>query len=146
MWGKIFKNFWYLHPTQALQSLSTYHIHCIQYSEFMPLTKKVCSSDLMHCQISIFEIKMMEKIGINIMPFSNPMSHRYWANPFPYLGTWICTREPGSVLGNLDLNKSLVWDLYLGTWTRTRLCAQKLAQYWWPSQRYELTKGLLRVS
>ena len=107
-----------------------YIMHCIPYSEFRPSTKKVCSSDLMHCQISIFEIKMMEKIGINIMPFSNPMSHRYWANPFPYLGTWICTREPGSVLGNLDLNKSLVWDLYLGTWTRTRLCAQKLAQYW----------------
>ena len=55
------------------------------------------------------------------------MSHRYWANPFPYSGTWTRTREPGPkyipsmgpVLGNLDP--------YLGT--RTRLCTQKLAQY-----------------
>ena len=47
------------------------------------------------------------------------MSHRYWANPFPYLGKWTRTREPGSVLGNLDLNRSLVWDPYSGTWTRT---------------------------
>ena len=39
------------------------------------------------------------------------MSHRYWANQYPYLGTWTCTREPGPVLGNLDP--------YLGTWTRT---------------------------
>ena len=29
-------------------------------------------------------------------------------------------REPGSVLGNLDLNRTLVGDPYLGTWTRTR--------------------------
>ena len=37
------------------------------------------------------------------------MSPRYWANPFPYSGTWIRTWEPGPVLGNLEL--------YLGTWT-----------------------------
>ena len=47
------------------------------------------------------------------------MSHRYWANPFPYSGTWTCTWEPGHVLGSLDLNRSLVWDPYSGTWTRT---------------------------
>ena len=47
------------------------------------------------------------------------MSHRYWANQYPYLGTWTRTREPGPVLGNLDLNRSLVWDPYMGTWTRT---------------------------
>ena len=30
------------------------------------------------------------------------------------------TRKPGPVLlGNLDLNRSLVWDPYLGTWTNT---------------------------
>ena len=40
----------------------------------------------------------------------------------PYSGTWISTREPGSVLGNLDLNKTLLGDPYSGTWTRTRLC------------------------
>ena len=32
----------------------------------------------------------------------------------------ICTREPGPVLGNLDLNKTLLGDPYFGTWTRTR--------------------------
>ena len=47
------------------------------------------------------------------------MSHRYWANPLPYSGTWTRTWEPGPVLGNLDLNRSLVWDLYSGTWTRS---------------------------
>ena len=47
------------------------------------------------------------------------MSHWYWANPLPYSGTWTRTREPGPVVGNLDLNRFLVWDLYSGTWTRT---------------------------
>ena len=32
----------------------------------------------------------------------------------------IRTWEPGPVLGNLDLNRSLVGDPYSGTWTRTR--------------------------
>ena len=31
----------------------------------------------------------------------------------------IRTREPGPVLGNLDLNRTLVGDQYSGTWTRT---------------------------
>jgi hypothetical protein len=31
----------------------------------------------------------------------------------------IRTREPEPVLGNLDLNRSLVWDPYSGTCTRT---------------------------
>jgi hypothetical protein len=30
------------------------------------------------------------------------------------------TWEPGHVLGNLYLNRSLVWNPYLGPWTRTR--------------------------
>jgi hypothetical protein len=29
----------------------------------------------MHCQMSIFEIKMMVKIGVNFMSFSNPTCH-----------------------------------------------------------------------
>ena len=45
------------------------------------------------------------------------MSHQY--NLDPYSGTWTRTWEPGPVLGNLDLNRSLVWDPYSGTWTRT---------------------------
>ena len=32
----------------------------------------------------------------------------------------IRTWEPGPVLGNLDLNKTLVEDPYSGTWIRTR--------------------------
>ena len=44
-------------------------------TEFRPSTKKVCSSDVMHCQISIFELKMMVKIGVIFMPFSNPTCH-----------------------------------------------------------------------
>ena len=31
----------------------------------------------------------------------------------------ISTREPGPVLGNLDLNRTLVGNLYSRTWTRT---------------------------
>ena len=38
-------------------------------------------------------------------------------NVFDYIETR--TREPGPVLGNLDLNRSLVWNPYSGTWTRT---------------------------
>ena len=44
----------------------------------------------------------------------------FFPKPDPYSGTWTRTREPGPVLGNLDLNKSLVVDPYSGTWTRTR--------------------------
>ena len=49
--------------------------HYIRYSEFRSLTKTVCSSDVMHYQISIFEIKMMVKIGVIFMPFSNAKCH-----------------------------------------------------------------------
>jgi len=38
----------------------------------------------MHCQISIFELKMMVKIGVIFMPFSNPTCH--------FLGTADFTR------------------------------------------------------
>ena len=31
--------------------------------------------DVMHCQISIFELKMMVKIGVIFMTFSNPTYH-----------------------------------------------------------------------
>ena len=48
------------------------------------------------------------------------MSHRYWTNQYPYSETWTRTWEPGSVLGNLDLHRSLVRDPYSGTWIRTR--------------------------
>ena len=48
---------------------------CITYSEFRPSTKKVCSSDVMHCQIRIFETKMMVKIDVIFMSFSNPTCH-----------------------------------------------------------------------
>ena len=39
------------------------------------IKKKVCSSDVMHCQISIFKITMMVKIGVIFIPFSNPTCH-----------------------------------------------------------------------
>ena len=48
--------------------------HYIQYRQFRPLTKKVCFSDVM-TQISIFEIKMMVKIYVTLMPFSNTTYH-----------------------------------------------------------------------
>ena len=47
----------------------------ITYSEFRPSTKKACFSDVMHSQISIFEIKMIVKISVIFMPFSNPTCH-----------------------------------------------------------------------
>ena len=75
-------------------------------------------------------------------PDSNPITHTTWQtssastniNPkmkdrrfFDGLQKWgdfhyffkIHTQEPGPVLGNLDLNRLLVWDPYLGSWTRT---------------------------
>ena len=58
---------------------STYHTRLAPYyitlDEFRPSTKKVYSSDVMHCQIGIFELKMMVKIGVIFMSFSNPTCH-----------------------------------------------------------------------
>ena len=49
---------------------------------------------------------------------------------FSKIRTW----EPGAVLGNLDLNRSLVWNPYSGTWTRTRLCTHPYSfLYSWPN-------------
>ena len=61
------KHFIHLRLAQRPQSFNT--------SEFRPSTKKVCSSDVMQCQISIFEIKMMVKISVIFMPFLNPTCH-----------------------------------------------------------------------
>ena len=47
----------------------------IPYSEFKPSSKKVCSSDVKHCFISILELKVMVKIGVIVMSFSNPTDH-----------------------------------------------------------------------
>ena len=47
----------------------------ITYSKFRPSPKKVCASDVMHCFISIFELKVMVKIGVIFMSFSNPTCH-----------------------------------------------------------------------
>ena len=47
----------------------------ITLDEFRPSTKKVCSSDVKHCLISIFELKVMVKIGVIFMSFSNPTCH-----------------------------------------------------------------------
>ena len=47
----------------------------ISVGEFRPSTKKVCSSDVKHCLISIFVLKMMVKIGVIFMSFSNPTCH-----------------------------------------------------------------------
>ena len=47
----------------------------IALDEFMNSTKKVCSSDVMHCQIGFFELKMMVKVGVIFMSFSNPTCH-----------------------------------------------------------------------
>ena len=56
------------------QCLNTYHT-ILPSSEFRPLSKKVCSSDVKHCFISIFELKVMVKIGVIFMSFSNPTCH-----------------------------------------------------------------------
>ena len=46
----------------------------------------------------------------------------------------IRTREPGPVLVNLDLNRTLVGDPYLGTWTCTCLCTHPYSfLYSWPN-------------
>ena len=36
----------------------------IPYSEFKPSSKKVCSSDVKHCFISIFELKVFSEVRI----------------------------------------------------------------------------------
>jgi hypothetical protein len=85
------------------------------------------------------KISLQANIGTVIDGYR--MIHRYWANPFPYSGTWTRTQEPGPVLRNLDPYlepgpKEIPTmgpvlgnlDPYLGT--RTRFCTQKLAQYW----------------
>ena len=72
--AKKIKHFIHLALAYRPQSFSTYHM-LYHLSEFRPSTKKVCSSDVMHCQISIFEIKMMVKIGVIFMPSSNPTCH-----------------------------------------------------------------------
>ena len=53
---------------------SPYHTTYISLGEFRPSTKKVCSSDVKHCLINIFELKMMLKIGVIFKSFSNPTS------------------------------------------------------------------------
>ena len=47
----------------------------ITYSEFRPLSKKACSSDVKHYFISIFELKVMVGIGVIFMSLSNPTCH-----------------------------------------------------------------------
>ena len=68
------KNFNHLALAYQPQSFSAYHT-ISPFSEFRPSTKKVCSSDVIHCQISIFEIKMMVKINVIVMSFLNPICH-----------------------------------------------------------------------
>ena len=87
MWGKqnIFKFFWYLHLPKALQSLSTYRtISGIVNSGHR---QKLCSSDVMHCQGSIFEIKIIVKIGVIFLPFSNSTWY-LWDTYLNFEGLW----------------------------------------------------------
>ena len=72
--AKKLKHFIHLRLTNQPQILSTYH-SIIAYCKFRPSTKKVCSSHVKHCQIRIFETKMMVKIGAIFMSFSNPTCH-----------------------------------------------------------------------
>jgi hypothetical protein len=72
--AKKLKHFIHLRLAQGPQSSNTYHTISPTVNSG-PLTKKVCFSDVMHYQISIFVIKMMVKIGVIFMPFSNPMCH-----------------------------------------------------------------------
>ena len=53
------------------QSFSTYH------TMYIILAEIVFSSDVKHCLISIFELKMMAKIGVIFMSFSNPTCPKY---------------------------------------------------------------------
>ena len=61
--AKKIKHFIHLRLAQRPQSLSTYH------------TLNSGHRDVMQCQISIFELKIMIKIGVIFMPFSNPTCH-----------------------------------------------------------------------
>ena len=75
MWEnqKYFKNFDTLNrlkPFKVLIHTAVYPVYQVQAIDY-----NVCSSDVMNCQISIFEIKMMVKIGVIIMLFSNPTCH-----------------------------------------------------------------------
>ena len=72
--AKKLKHFIHLRLANWPQCLNTYHT-ISPSSEFRPLSKKVCSSDVKHCFISIFELKVMAKIGVIFMSFSNPTYH-----------------------------------------------------------------------
>ena len=61
--AKKIKHFNHLGLTNWPQSFGTYH------------TISPTVNDVMHCQIGIFELKMMVKIGVIFMSFSNPTCH-----------------------------------------------------------------------
>jgi hypothetical protein len=72
--AKKLKHFIHLILTTWPQSLSTYH-SISPYRPYRPLTKKVYSSDVKNCLISIFELKVTVKISAIFMSFSNPTCH-----------------------------------------------------------------------
>ena len=47
----------------------------ITYHTISPTVNSVCSSDVKHCLIGIFELNVMVKIGVIFMSFSNPTCH-----------------------------------------------------------------------
>ena len=65
--------FQYLALPKDPQSFSPYHTISAQVNSGQ--TKKVCSSDVKHCLISILKLKMMVKIGVISISFSNPTFH-----------------------------------------------------------------------
>ena len=73
--AKKLKPFIHLRLANQPQSFNTYHTISPTVNSGHRLLKEVCSCDLMHCQISIFEINMMVKIGVIFMSFSNPTCH-----------------------------------------------------------------------
>ena len=83
------------------------------------------SDNPMLCQSRIYHVRNRIAFVQTNMPslqvplwfiYNYRMSHRYWANFLTWTRTW----EPGPLLRNLDLNRSLVREPYSGTWSRTR--------------------------
>ena len=72
--AKKLKHFIPLRLANWPQSFNTYHTISPTVNSGHRL-KKVCSSDVKHCLISIFELKFMVKIGVIFMSFLNPTCH-----------------------------------------------------------------------
>ena len=76
----------------------------------------------MHGQISIFELKMMVKIGVISMPFSNP-------NDILYYGMYLNFEAPGPILNERNVLMFLLFYNDLDLNNQKVLCLPSIYQF-----------------